>query len=111
MDYTEAKNYETNADDYDHRQNPEVFVCASIDQTGLSRVDEDDLRIVYWAAFYGLTEYVRWILVAKKWSPFIKSFKKRSILAATICGKKIETAAMILSYKYESVGHQVLNNR
>ena len=55
---------------------------------------------MYWAAFYGLTECVRWILVAKNWSPFIKSYKKRSILAATICGKQVETAKMILSYNY-----------
>ena len=59
------------------------------------------MSTIYWSAYYGLTEYVRWILIARKWSPFIKSFKRRSVLAATICGKQIETAKMLLSYTYE----------
>ena len=58
-----------------------------MDITDLDSHDEGDLRIVYWAAYYGFKEHVRWALLAKRWSPFIKSFKKRSILAATICGK------------------------
>ena len=32
----------------------------------------------------------------------MKSYKKRSILAATICGKQVETARMLLSYQYRA---------
>lgn len=72
-----------------------------MDMSELNEEEQNDLHITYWASFYGLTEYVRWILVANQWSPFIKAYKKQSILAGAICGKQIETAEMILSYSYE----------
>ena len=88
---------------FDPRQHPKVFSCDDINSDNLSDQDQQELRIAYWAAYYGLTECVRWILVANRWSPFMKSYKKRSILAATICGKQIETAQMILSYQYKPI--------
>ena len=47
-----------------------------MDMSELNEEEQNDLHITYWASFYGLTEYVRWILVANQWSPFIKAYKK-----------------------------------
>ena len=66
LDYTEAE--DINSKGYDCRQDPKVFKCGTIEQSNSYSlpvtVDEGELRIIYWAAFYGLTEYVRWALIA-----------------------------------------------
>ena len=55
------------------------------------------MRAFYWAAFYGLKKYVLQMIVDFKWSPFIKSFKKRSVLSAAIYGQRKAICKMIIS--------------
>ena len=44
------------------------------------------------------------MLLKLRWSPFLKSFKKRSILTSAICGKQGHTARMILKeYEYTAI--------
>ena len=58
------------------------------------------MRAFYWAAFYGLKKYVLQMIVDFKWSPFIKSFKKRSVLSAAIFGQR-KTICKIIINDYE----------
>ena len=32
------------------------------------------MHCFYWAAFYGLNKYLRYMVLSRRWSPFIKSF-------------------------------------
>ena len=49
----------------------------------------------------GIKKYVRIMLVKKRWSPFIKAYKKRSILSGAIQGQQRTVCRMILNeYEY-----------
>ena len=66
--------------------------------------EKKDLRVFYWAAYYGLKKYVRLMLIKRRWSPFFKSFKNRSVLAGAICGRRPKVCRMILKeYEYQAV--------
>ena len=66
--------------------------------------EKKDLHIFYWAAFFGLKKYVRLMLIKRRWSPFIKSYKDRSVLAGAICGRRPKVCRMILKeYEYQAV--------
>ena len=67
---------------------------------------ENKLRTFYWAAYHGLTEYLRLMLIYYRWSPFIKSFEGKSILVAAITGDQIDTAKMILDYWYLATDYE-----
>ena len=44
------------------------------------------------------------MILHRKWSPFIKSFRNRSIISGAVWGSQIETLRMLLAnYKYENV--------
>ena len=57
----------------------------------------------YWAAYYGLDKYVRHMIVSRRWSPYIKSFKNRSVISGAIWGERVETVRMMIGdYHYEN---------
>jgi len=59
------------------------------------------MRIFYWAAFYGKKEILRIMIEDLKWSPFIKSFKLRSVVSSAILGSQIDTVRFLVGeYKY-----------
>ena len=64
------------------------------------------MRVFYWSAYNGFKKYVRYMITQRKWSPFIKSFKNRSIVSGAIWGSQVETVRMMLGdYKYENTSH------
>ena len=77
----------------------------------MTQEEQIDVRIFYWAAFYGLNKYVRYMILNLKWSPFIKSFSNRSIISGAVWGEKIETVRMLIGdYIYENSDHESLIN-
>lgn len=59
------------------------------------------MRIFYWAAFYGKTDtIINYMILARRWSPFIKSFKKQNVLTAAIRGKKVGLVRKMQAYQY-----------
>ena len=62
----------------------------------LSKEEQKELRAFYWASFFGIKKFIRLMIVERRWSPFIKSFKKRSILAAAIIGGRSKTCRIII---------------
>lgn len=46
-----------------------------VNKKQLSQEEAQDMRIFYWAAYYGFKKYVRLMIIHRRWSPFIKSFK------------------------------------
>ena len=81
-----------------------ILPCVRTNKLELNRNECKDLLIFYWAAFYGLKKYVRLMLIKRRWSPFIKAYKKRSILAGAICGRQSKVCRMILKeYEYQAV--------
>ena len=66
----------------------------STKEIALLLIDEDTMkehkqfiRIFYWAAFYGDFEAIRIMVEVLRWSPMLKSYKGRSILAGAILGE------------------------
>ena len=84
-----------------------------VNKKELNDTETCELRVFYWAAFYGLKRFVRLMLYVKRWSPFMKSFKSRSLLSGAIIGKQTEIASIILDeieYGYK-IPRQMLNKR
>ena len=62
------------------------------------------MRTFYWAAFNGYNRYLRHMILSRKWSPFIKSFRNRSIISGAVWGSQVETVRMLLGdYQYSNV--------
>ena len=62
------------------------------------------MHCFYWAAFYGLNKYLRYVVLSRRWSPFIKSFQNRSVISGAVWGERVETLRMLLGdYQYENV--------
>ena len=79
-----------------------VIKCRKVNKSELEEEEIKALRAFYWAAFYGLKKYVRHMIVDFKWSPFIKSWRKRSILSAAIFGQRWRICKIIVEdFKYE----------
>lgn len=61
------------------------------------------MRVFYWAAFHGFNRYLKYMVLHKKWSPFIKSFRNRSIVSGAIWGENLETIRLLVGqFKYEN---------
>ena len=59
------------------------------------------MRIFYWAAYYGKSNFViGYMVLLLKWSPFIKSFQKQSILTAAIRGKQTELIRKLANFLF-----------
>ena len=81
-----------------------ILPCVRTNKIELKPSEKKDLHIFYWAAYYGLKKYVRLMLIKRRWSPFIKSYKNRSILAGAICGGRSKVCRMILKeYEYQAI--------
>jgi len=90
---------ETDAQNSEQRK----IVLQKINQAQLTVRERLELRTFYWAAFFGMQDYVRVMLVVLRWSPFLKSFKKRSILSGAIIGRQVEMASVIIEQFYYDV--------
>lgn len=59
--------------------NPEngktIVKLAKVRRTELTDEESGELRIFYWAAYYGRTKTINRMIMQKRWSPFIKSFQ------------------------------------
>ena len=57
------------------------------------------LRVFYWAAYFGKQNFVTgYMILLLKWSPFIKSFQKQSVLTAAIRGKQVEVVRKMSNF-------------
>lgn len=64
------------------------------------------MRIFYWCAFYGssFAHFLRLMVRVRRWSPFIKSFKGRSIISGSIWGNQDTIVRYLLEdYKYSVI--------
>lgn len=81
-----------------------IIHCSAINQKQLNDVERMHMRIFYWAAYHGLNKYLRQMVLHYKWSPYIKSFKNRSIVSGAIMGENIDTVRMLVGeYEYRNV--------
>lgn len=81
-----------------------IINCQKVKKQQLDHEGTIDVHCFYWAAFYGLNKYLRYMVLSRKWSPFIKSFRNRSIISGAVWGEKVETLRMLLgNYKYTNV--------
>ena len=57
------------------------------------------MRVFYWAAYYGQENFIiGYMILLLKWSPFIKSFQKQSVLTAAIRGKQVEVIRKMANF-------------
>lgn len=76
----------------------------------MSRQERIELRIFYWAAFNGFKKPLRYMIESRKWSPFIKSYKNRSIVSGAVWGSQVDTVRMMLGdYTFENI-HPTAHN-
>ena len=62
------------------------------------------MRVFYWAAFNGYNKYLRYMILHRRWSPFIKSFRNRSVISGAVWGSQVETVRMLLGdYEYKNI--------
>ena len=70
----------------------------------LNEQETIDMRVFYWAAYYGRIDTLKLMVEELKWSPFIKSFRLRSIVSASIMGNQVDTVRFLVGeYKYDQV--------
>jgi hypothetical protein len=43
-------------------------------------------RATYWAAYYGMRSMVKYYIQGLKYSPYLRTFKRRSVLMGAVCG-------------------------
>ena len=66
-----------------------------------STMDKALMRVFYWAAFYGYNDtVVDYMILHKRWSPYIKSFKRQSVLTAAIRGKRVTLVRLMSDFKF-----------
>ena len=59
------------------------------------------MRVFYWAAYYGKSNFViGYMILLLKWSPFIKSYMKQSVLTAAIRGKQTELIRKMANFMF-----------
>ena len=62
------------------------------------------MRVFYWAAYYGRVDTLKIMVEFLKWSPFIKSFRLRSIISAAILGDQVDAVRFLVGeYKYDQI--------
>ena len=81
-----------------------IIECVKVKRQQLDHEEAVDMHCFYWAAFYGLNKYLRYMVLSRRWSPFIKSFQNRSAISGAVWGEQTETIRMLLGdYKYANV--------
>lgn len=78
----------------------EFVAVRAIKKEDLSSSEVPLLRLYYWAAHYDFEEDVDVFITRLGWSPFMKSYKKQSIVTAAMKGGRLEILRLIFSYKY-----------
>lgn len=79
-----------------------IIKCVKVKKQELTPDEEIDCRIFYWAAFNGYKKYLRLMILHRKWSPYIKSFRNRSIISGAVWGSQVDLLRMLLgNYKYD----------
>ena len=59
------------------------------------------MRIFYWSAYYGKENFVvGYMILLLRWSPFIKSFQKQSVLTAAIRGQQVELIRKMANFLF-----------
>jgi hypothetical protein len=58
------------------------------------------LRVFYWAAYYGRVDAIEMMVELLRWSPMMKSYKKRDILSAAILGGQEKVVLYLMNKKY-----------
>lgn len=87
-----------------NEQGKKVIKCRRVTRFDLTADEGLEIRLFYWAAFYGKMRYLKFMVEELRWSPFIKSFRKRSIISAAILGNQVDTVRMLLGdYTYDKV--------
>lgn len=64
------------------------------------------MRIFFWCAYYGenFKPMLRQMVRVRRWSPFIKSFKNRSVISGAIMGGQNSIVRYLLgNYKYSQI--------
>lgn len=84
------KKKELFAHGYDTTEDGKVRVTIEKVSRRQLKNDEEraELRIYYWAAYYGRGKSINAMIMQRKWSPFMKSFHNQSILVAAIRGSR-----------------------
>ncbi len=81
-----------------------IIECTAIKRQDLTYEETMHMRVFYWAAYHGLNRYLKYMILHKKWSPYIKSFKNRSIVSGAIWGENLDTIKLLVGdYKYTNV--------
>ncbi len=81
-----------------------VIECNAIKRQDLNYEETMQMRVFYWAAYHGLNRYLKYMILHKKWSPYIKSFKNRSIVSGAIWGENLDTIKLLVGdYTYTNV--------
>ena len=64
------------------------------------------MHIFYWAAYTGEDEFLKdYMLFGLKFSPFVGTYKDRSVLTGAVLGESREVIRLICSYKYIKTRH------
>ena len=70
----------------------------------LTDEEKSDLRIFYWAAFYGRTKTINLMIRHRRWSPYMKSFLNQSIMTAAVRGERLHLVKrLIANYEYRGL--------
>ena len=83
--------------------------CAKVKKLELDDQEKIDLRVFYWAAFHGFKNTVKYMIEGRRWSPFIKSYKNRSVVSGAIWGGQVDIVRLMLgNYSYINVHTHML---
>lgn len=81
---------------HEENKKKKIIYCKYTRKQELVTEDKVDLRIFYWAAYYGMKKTLIHMIESRRWSPFMKSYKNRSVISAAIWGNQIEMVRFIL---------------
>ena len=85
-----------------HENGKSIVKLAKVRRTELSDAESAELRIFYWAAYYGRSKTVNRMVMHRKWSPFIKSFRNQSVMTAAIRGERVAVVQRLAgAFHYE----------
>ena len=73
-----------------------IVECHAVRQKDLDDDQRMQMRIFYWAAYYGLNKYLKYMILHKRWSPFIKSFRNRTVVSGAIWGEQLDTIRLLI---------------
>jgi len=86
------KHLETTAND------KTMILCQKTRRQQLSEEEMVILRVFYWCAYFGeaFKSYLTTMVRDLRWSPFLKSFKNRSVISGAVWGEHTEVIRYLL---------------